>query len=306
MSSVIVLGPTGGVGSAVALTAQKHGAKVYLAMRDTKKSIPGLSPTDEEQGAFERLQADLTDAQSVSAAIEASGAKRAFIYLAHGSPDHMKATLQAMRSAGVEFVVLLSSYTVWEKLQDVPASELIPYAHAQVEMILDEVFGTENYVALRPGGFATNLLRFKGGVAAGEVKMFDGHLKFDCITPGDIGRVGGTILVQGPRNGQTKVYLYGPQVITQREAIGIIGKVLGKEIKITTIGEEEAKAQYLENGLPKPIVEYFIRVVKEHEEGEMQKRVHYETGVDNVQLYTGFPATSFEQWVRENEDLFKA
>jgi uncharacterized protein YbjT (DUF2867 family) len=40
---VIVFGPTGNIGSITAQTASKKGAKVYLAMRDPKKTIPGLS-----------------------------------------------------------------------------------------------------------------------------------------------------------------------------------------------------------------------------------------------------------------------
>ena len=40
MGKVIVFGPTGNIGSVAAVTAQEKGAKVYLAMRDPKKTIP--------------------------------------------------------------------------------------------------------------------------------------------------------------------------------------------------------------------------------------------------------------------------
>ena len=45
---VIVFGPTGNIGSITSQTAGKKGAKVYLAMRDPKKTIPGLSQEDEK------------------------------------------------------------------------------------------------------------------------------------------------------------------------------------------------------------------------------------------------------------------
>jgi uncharacterized protein YbjT (DUF2867 family) len=40
---VIVFGPTGNIGSITSQTAGKKGAKVYLAMRDPKKTSPGLT-----------------------------------------------------------------------------------------------------------------------------------------------------------------------------------------------------------------------------------------------------------------------
>ncbi|KAF9885328.1 hypothetical protein FE257_013045 [Aspergillus nanangensis] len=305
MSSVIVFGPTGGVASFAARAAQEHGAKVYLAMRDTQKAIPGLSAEAEQAGGYERLQADLTKPDTVAAAVQASGAKRAFTYLAHGTPDHMRGTLAALKSAGIEFVVFLSSYTITGEAKDVVPSEVIPFVHAQIELSLDEVFGADNYVALRPGGFATNLLRFKKGIDAGEVKMYAPQFQFDCITPDDMGRVGGTILVQGPRNGQRKVYLYGPQVIAQGDAISAIAKIIGKEVKVTAIGEQEALDQFAQAGIPKVVAEYMVRK-SGSTSNELTDRACYDIGVENVQLYTGKPSIAFEDWVKANKGLFSA
>lgn len=304
MSTVIVFGPTGNIGSVAARTAQEHGSKVVLAMRDPKKAIPGLTSEQEQAGGFERVQADTTDADSVAAAVKSSGAKRAFIYAASGTPDHMKSTLEALKSSGIDFVVFLSSFTILGEPKDVKPSDLIPYIHAQVEINLDEVFGPENYVAVRPGAFATNLMRNKSDIVAGDVKLFTPNFKFDYVTPIDMGRVSGTILAQGPKNGQRKVYVYGPQVITMSEAIHTIAKVLGRSVKITTINAEEALEQHLSHGVPKPLAEYMIRISGTDEDNF--PRVHYEEGVQNVQLYTGSPSTGFEEWVAANKDLFSA
>jgi NAD(P)-dependent dehydrogenase (short-subunit alcohol dehydrogenase family) len=72
---VIVFGPTGAVGRAVAIEASKRGAKVWLAMRTTDKAINGINREDEERGAFQRVQADLFDPESVVKAVKESGAK---------------------------------------------------------------------------------------------------------------------------------------------------------------------------------------------------------------------------------------
>jgi nucleoside-diphosphate-sugar epimerase len=305
MSTVIVFGPTGKVASVAAATAQEHGATVWLAMRDPQKSIPGLTSRHEQGSGFKRVQADLTKPDTVSAAVKASGAKRAFIYVAIGSPGHMRSTVTALKSAGIEFVVLLSSYTISGELRGVPPSDLIAYSHAQVEINLDEVFGSENYVAVRPGGFATNMLRFKDGINAGEVKIFGSSFQLDGITPTDMGRVIGTILVQGPKNGQHKVYLYGPQVMSQGDAIQTVGKVLGKDVKLTDISQQEGLDQFLQNGVPKPFADYMIRVLAAAAE-EQKSRTDYETGVENVRLYTGKPSMRFQEWVELNKDLFSS
>lgn len=305
MSTVIVFGPTGNIASVAASTAQEKGAKVFLAMRDPKKPIPGLSPDREREGGFERVQADLTKPDTVAAAVKTAGAKRAFIYVAHGSPDHMKSTLTALKSAGIKFVVFLSSFTVSGEPRDIPPSDLISYIHAQVELSLDEVFGEDNYVAVRPGSFATNLLRFSGAINSCDVRLFGGDFVFDCITPIDMGTVSGTILAEGSRNGQRKVYLYGPQVLSQKDAIEIIARVLGKSITITNIGADEGLEQYTAAGFPKPLAEYMVEKMKTKPE-EGLGRTFYETGVENVQLYTGKPSVGFEDWVAANKGLFAA
>lgn len=105
MSSVIIYGPTGNVGSATAIAAHELGAKVFLAGRDISKPIPGLT---DEQAAPTRVKADLTDPASVTQSVKSSGATRAFVYLVPPGPsqvpDHMLSTFQALKDGGIEFV----------------------------------------------------------------------------------------------------------------------------------------------------------------------------------------------------------
>lgn len=308
MATVIVFGPTGNNGSVAAQTAHQKGAKVWLAMRDVSKAIPGLTPEAEKAGNYSRVYADLSKPDTVAAAVKTAGATRAFIYVAQGTPDFMKGTAEALKAAGVEFVVLLSSYTIGHaRPADVQPSEFIPYTHARLEVTLDEVYGPDGYVAVRPGAFATNLLRQKEGIRAGEVKMYGAGFKIDCITPVDMGGVIGAILADGPRDGQRKVFLYGPQILSQKQGLEIIGEVLGKEIKVSGIGAEEALAQYLAKGAPKPMAEYMIKALGDTdpdlEDGSWL--AHYKEGMENVQKYTGKPATGFREWVQANPELFK-
>ncbi|KAF2152212.1 NAD(P)-binding protein [Myriangium duriaei CBS 260.36] len=310
MASVIVFGASGKIGSVVAMTAAKLGAHVVLATRNMKKSIPGLNEEEQQDGGFARVEADLLKPDTVSSAIRSTMAKRAFVYRAFGSQDDMRSTLVAMKEAGVDFVVFLSSFTVpTDKfLRDVSPEDRIPYAHAQVEANLEDVCGAGNHIAVRPGAFASNLFRWQGAIKAGkEVRLFGSTFEQDNITQDDIGRVSGTILVSGPKLGQRKVYLYGPQILSLREAVIKIAEILNQEVKVVDLNDEEGLSQYIDSGMSEETARYMVRVFGSKQPGgePRSKFVNYQEGVDNVQLYTGEPSTSFENWVVKCLDLAK-
>ncbi|MCJ1334730.1 hypothetical protein MMC10_011443 [Thelotrema lepadinum] len=307
--TVIVFGPTGAVGSSAARTAAELGAKVILAMRDTKKPIPGLETEKEKQSSFERVHADLTKPDTVREAVKTSGAKHAFIYLAHGSPDHMKSTIEALKSAGIESVVFLSSFTVRGDPKAIDPSQTIPWIHAQVEINLGEVFGADGFVAIRPGAFASNVVSNKAKLEKGEVQFYVPDAKVDCIVPEDIGRVSGTVLAKGPQDEQKAISLYGPQLMSQADTIKVLAKALGKTVKIVDLNEQDAYKVYTEElGFPPPIVTYMINILGKA--ATAQGPLHVlgypvsEEDLSNVQKYSGKKATTFEQWVEQNKQTF--
>ncbi|KAJ2980068.1 hypothetical protein NQ176_g2862 [Zarea fungicola] len=262
MSPVIVFGPTGSVGSVVAATAGGLGAKV--------------------DAGFQRLQADLADAASVKAAVRTTGATRAFVYLNWDSSDHMRATFTALKACGIEFVVFLSSFTIQGDRHRIPASAGIPFHHAQAELSLEEVFGVGNYAALRAGAFATNSFRYKYALQAGRVSV--SGMTLDWITAEDIGRVGASVLVHGPKNGQQIIYLYGPKRIHERDAVEIIANTIGRPVQIKDGAGMSRLATFRGNAREPP---------------------RYREGVDNISLYTGNPAMDFETWARLHQEEFQ-
>jgi uncharacterized protein YbjT (DUF2867 family) len=304
---VIVFGPTGAVGSATARTAQELGAKVVLAMRDTNKPVPGLDAEKENASGFERVYADLTKPDTVRDAVNKFKATYAFIYLAHGMPDYMRSTIEALKSAGIELVVFLSSFTIQGNPESIPPSEVIPYLHAQVEINLREVFGADGFVAARPGSFASNLRQYKPGLERGEVKVFMADATVDCIVPEDIGAVCGTVLAKGPLDKERAIYLYGPKLLSQREAVRIVAKALGKDPGIRAATEQDAYKMFIEErGVPLPIAKYMISRASKTVPGHLQVFGYpvTEEQLLNVQKYSGRKATSFEDWVEQNKQSF--
>lgn len=319
---VIVFGPTGGVGSAAALAAQQHGAKVFLAMRDTTKPIPNLSPAREQALGFERVQADLAQPDTVRAAAAQSGAKHAFIYLTFASPDHMRSAAEALRAAGVEFVVFLSSSSIRAddvRSRSVAPDDFIAWRHAQVEIALDDTFGSARgglgYAAVRPGYFASNVLPYKKVIAAGGgvVRMPYPEARFDFVAPVDIGRVCGALLAKGPTRaltdggGKNAIMVCGPQLMSQREAVGMVAKVMGKQVEVESFADDEESVRFVVENLhlPEPGARQLVGGFRHVAEGGSPFDMsQYEQAVANIQKYGGREPTKFGEWLEANRASF--
>lgn len=297
-SSLIVFGPTGDVGSATALQAYQEGAKVTLAMRDPTKHIPSLTGINAD-----RIQADLTKPETIKAAVRQSGAKSAFIYAIFGTSDHMRASIVAFKEAGMERIVLLSSYSIQGNIRSVPPDDHVPWVHAQVEISLEEVYGKDGYVAVRPNHFASNILWFKAGIQAGEIRHANPEAEYDWISPEDIGRICGSILARGLK--QPIVWLMGPEKMALKDAVGVVARALGKDIKINKITAEEALAEFQRNGTPESTARWIVRYITEDAGYEFKTAVYGEAR-SNILEYTHRAPTKFEQWVNGNLHKFDA
>ncbi|CAG8397764.1 unnamed protein product [Penicillium salamii] len=293
--NVIVFGATGDVGSAAALQAHQEDAKVSLAVRDTAKPIPKLDGVQ-----FDKISADLTEPESVQAAVRQSGATVAFIYVV--GDGQMQDSLQALKEGGVQSVVLLSSFTVSGDIRATPSSDFIAYRHAQVEVQLEEVFGIESFVAIRPAYFSSNSLNSKRGILEGDVELPNPDAEFDWISPDDVGRVSGKILAHGAT--EHVVGIVGREKLALKDAMGVISGVLGKSIKITKIGEQEAVNQLCEVGIPTPFAAWMVHDAV-HDAGKSLRADEYQNASKSVLKYTGKAPTSLKQWVEKNRQRFE-
>ncbi|KAJ6110193.1 hypothetical protein N7486_002428 [Penicillium sp. IBT 16267x] len=314
MSSLttIIFGPTGQVGSATARAVQKLGANVVLALRDPVKPIPGLDSEQEKAGGYRRVQADLTKPETIEAAVRATEAKRAFIYLAQGSTDNMRQTIESLKAAGIEFVVFLSSISVEGAIRRVTPENYIPYAHAQVEVNLDEVFGDGGYVAIRPGYFNTNALWWRSMIQEGNVRMAYPDAKLDWISPEDIGKAAGMVLMKGAQASEgaeepTVIPLCGPKLVSQRDAVKIFGDALGKNMTVTDLDEKEGLEVMLENGVPEFAARSILESFRTNETGEggfdpFQGEA-YTKAAANLHKYA-WAVSSLEEWAKANRQIF--
>lgn len=344
LPTTIVFGPTGSVGSAAARTALRLGAKVVLAMRDPQKPIPGLissapstpgrlgapgatpllrelpgrlpgfsSAEQPPVGSFERVKADLAQPESVRAAVQSTGATHAFLYLAHGTPDHMRATVEALKAAGVSFVVFLSSVEVQGDPRRTTLANPVAFIHGQVEAVLDEVFGPDGYIALRPCSFASKSQWWVGMIPQGEVQLGYPDMPFDWISSEDVGRAAGTVLTQGMQATggaahRNSIYLSGPTVASQREFVGLIGKALGVDIKVTELDDQAAVEKLVESGMPQLLAKALTNNMAVRNKGEAEhdlcEPARVTAAVANLRKFAG-RASTLEEWVEENRGIFK-
>ncbi|KAJ5819972.1 hypothetical protein N7474_005563 [Penicillium riverlandense] len=293
--NVIIFGASGGIGSAAALKANQEGANVTLAMRDPSKPIPSLNGL-----LATKARADLAKPETVLAAVRQSGATTAFLYTIHEIPDGMRRTIVALKEGGIESVVLLSSFTVQGDLRTIPPTDIVPYLHARVEIALEDVFGG-HWSVVRPAYFASNALQYKDEIAQGNVRLPNPDVEFDWISPEDIGRVVGVILAHGTQ--ERIIPLVGPDRLSLKDALCVIGRVLGKEIKITIVGKEQAVEDMLQKGLPEPAAKWFVEAVT-GPRSFIWDVPECQVGLGNVQKYTGKTPVRFEQWLEENKEKF--
>ncbi|KAM0426056.1 hypothetical protein ACHAPT_008687 [Fusarium lateritium] len=302
---VIIFGASGAVARAAAIEAQKQGAAVFLAMRDTNKAISGLTPEMEQEHAFTRVKADLSDPKSVQDAISQSKATVAFTYTLSSAQDGMRATFDAMKRAGISHVVLLSSYTLYrhpDAKAAMNSSDFIPSVHARAEVALVE--SGLSHTIVRPMYFNSNLKEEAEGVTKGEVTLLRPEAVSDYIAPEDAGYVCGARLVEHSSESQI-LPLCGPDLLSQREAWEIVAKEIGRDLVIKEITEDQfiaKKEEILPSFVAHALAEYFLGDDKARYPAE-----RYKEASTNIKRYTGREPTKITEWIRTHKkELFDA
>lgn len=300
---VIIFGASGAVARSAAFEAQKRGAIVHLAMRDTNKAIPGLTPEMEQQRGFKRVRADLSDPKSVQDAVSQSEATVAFTYIVHAAQDGLRATFDAMKKTGISHVVLLSSYTLYRHPNAKAAmhsSDFIPAAHGKVEVSLAE--SGLAHTIVRPMYFNSNLKHEAEGFKKGELTLLRLEAVSDYIAPEDVGSVCGAKLVDHPSESEI-VPLCGPDLLSQKEAWEIVAQATGRDLTITEISEDEfisKKERAVPSIVAHALAEYFLGDDKARYPAE-----RYKEASANIKRYTGRDPIRLSAWIKAHKkELF--
>jgi len=277
--SILVVGASGAVGGAVVAGLLDRGERVRATSRTPQK----LALSAE----VEVFAADLDDPASFTDAL--TGVERVFLYADLADPDALLATFAA---AGVRHVVVLSSSSVTfpGAAEDFNGSRILRVEEAVVRSGLA-------YTFLRPGGFASNAARWSWGVKGESVVPLPYPDAVQApIHEQDIADVAVVALTTDTLVGAAPV-LTGPERLTLREQVALIGDVIGRPVAVIEQTEAESSAM-----LSRFVPEVWVRqIIKDWREA-----VGATPPIsDEYTRITGRPSRTFRSWVVDHVELFR-
>jgi uncharacterized protein YbjT (DUF2867 family) len=204
--------------------------------------------------------------------------------------------LRLARQRGVQRVVALSAMNVDDPLDQQPSR----YNGDRNKEVEDAAVASGlGWVSLRASSFAANTLRaWDPQVRAGDVVRYPyADFAESLIHERDLAAVAARALRTDELVGQRPV-LTGPQSLTHRQLVAVIGEVLGRPLRYQELPPEAATQGMLAQGLPEP----FVRALM----------VRYARGLGQaapvtgeVERILGRPARTYAQWVTDHADAFR-
>jgi uncharacterized protein YbjT (DUF2867 family) len=275
---VVVAGASGNVGGQVARAVAARGVPVRGLVRDPERAaLPdGVEP----------VAGDLDRPDSLEPAL--AGAAAAF--LLPGFSD-MPGVVARARAAGVRRIVQLSGTSAEEGDRDDAITQYMRETEAAVRD------GGVAWTILRPSGFMTNALQWADQIRAGDlVRAPFANVRIAVIDPADIGAVAAVALLDGGYEGRA-LRLSGPEPLTARDRVRILGEVLGRDLRFEGQPDEEAHAE-MSAAMPAKYVEAFFSF---YVDGKLDESVVTPAVAD----VTGRPPRTFGEWAVDHAGAFR-
>ncbi|MEV6717327.1 NAD(P)H-binding protein [Lentzea sp. NPDC051208] len=272
--TILVTGARGNVGRRVL-------QRLYAAGHSLRASGRNPAELDVPEGV-ETVALDLNDPETFVAAL--AGVSKVLLY---AEPDGIVKFLDEAEKAGVEQIVLLSSNTV-----GLPGADQDPLAHHHL-LVEEAVAGSGlNYTILRPGAFMSNAFGWSYSLQQGDtIDQVFPEAQVAPVHEDDIADVAVVALTEKKLQDEI-VDLTGPESLTFRQELEIVGEVLGRKLVINGLTREEGEAQ-MSNFVPPPVLTSLLN------QWEAAVGVVADTSA-TAERITGKPARTFRQWVEEH------
>lgn len=276
---IVVTGATGNVGRLVVDQLLGTGVEIRaLTNNPGKANLPA---------GVEVAEGFIGKPDTVKAALD--GVDR--LYLAP-HPKTAQTIVEMAVQAGVTRIVDLSSSGADDEANADPATWWF-YA---VEKAVEGAPGVD-WTHLRPGEFMLNALTWADSIRAeGVVRAVYGAASYAPLDLADIAAVAAKTLVEDGHHGK-KYAMTGPESLSKVEKVGIIGEVLGREIRFVEISHAEAHAEMLTLGYG-DAADWLL-------DGDAQMIGHPQPVLSTVPDLLGRPARTFAEWVQDHADAFR-
>jgi (4-alkanoyl-5-oxo-2,5-dihydrofuran-3-yl)methyl phosphate reductase len=284
----LVTGATGNIGGKVLARLHAAGHKVRALTRDPARAdLPS---------GVDVVAADLGEPATLPPALD--GVAKVFLMsLGHNKSTHDVNLVTAAEKAGVEHIVQLSTLGVQEadEENDTPLGRW----HRMAERALTQ--SSVGWTVLRPNGFMTHALSWAPAIRAESVVRSPiADLPEALVAPEDIADVAVRALTTDGHHGLTYP-LTGPEALTTRQQVAVLGEVLGRPLRFEQISLEEHHAVMA------------ARYSAQTADGVVKAlRTAMETGDDfrgrvfaGVERALGTPGRTFRQWATEHAEAFR-
>ena len=206
-------------------------------------------------------------------------------------PDGITQFLRAAENAGVEHIVLLSSSAAATGREDDPIGG--PHLLTERALAASGITST----VLRPDAFAGNAAGWSHAIRQGKpVALPYPEASVAPVHPGDLADLAVAALNGHALTGTTHT-ITGPEALTFREQVAIIGRLLDREIPVQEITRAQARDQW--GGYMTS--EVLTRLLDLWSEASTRPAAIEQT----TQSLLGTPARTFGEWAQENLAMFR-
>ena len=283
--TTLVIGARGGIGRHVLDQLLAAGEPVRASVRDHRAGadLPATA---------EVVTADLTRPEMLLPALD--GVRRVFLYAPPSGAEHFAA---AAAQAGVERVVLLSSGSI---LLPGMKHNAIAAEHRAVEDALTAA--DLPWTPVRPLVLASNTLRWAESIKSGDaVSLVYPDAVTAPVHERDVAAVAVAALRADLEDAAgvslTAAMLTGPDLISQRRQVELIGQAIGRTLRIEELSPDQAREHYGRFTDPET-VEAILQFQAAAADGGSPR-------TQTVQHVLGRPGLSFEQWTRHHTHDFR-
>jgi NAD(P)H dehydrogenase (quinone) len=285
--TVALIGGTGTIGPHVVRSLQARDADVRVITRDAERARSVLPPS------VELREADITDHDSIIAAVRGASSLLLLTSHAHDMTDVQLRIIRALRRTDVRIVKISGTSSAIN-----PDGPYTCRQHWEVEQILQS--SGRPFVILRPNAFMQTLIGqilVSGVRTTGSVANALGDSGISFIDARDVGECAAETLISQAWDGQTLV-LTGPRSVTYREIAESLGRDAGTAVPLMEITPADIGAMMKARGLPQWEAEHFEEMY------EMFSRGKSEFVSDDVRRITGSEPRTVEAYLSEHTTDF--